>query len=80
MVMLHIKLKNDACSNMIANSVPADPPPTLWAGSKGHNSSFTEPYHVAYQIKWNHECRNMVATILTPEGGVTRSKFNLFRP
>ena len=32
--------------------------------SKGHNSTFSEHGHFAYQIKGNHEFSNMVATIL----------------
>ena len=33
-------------------------------GSKVQNSTFSEHGHVAYQIKENHECSNMVPTIL----------------
>ena len=33
-------------------------------GSKDQNSTFSEHGHVAYQIKDNHECSNMVANIL----------------
>ena len=33
-------------------------------GSIGQNSTFSEHGHVAYQIKGNHECSNMVANIL----------------
>ena len=41
---------------MVANILPADPPPpTLGMGSIGQNSAFSEHGHVAYQIKWNHE-------------------------
>ena len=36
---------------------------TLW-GSKGQNSTFSEHGHVAFHIKWNHECSNMVAILL----------------
>ena len=36
-------------------------------GFKGQNSTFLEHGHVAYQIKWNHECSNMVANILPAE-------------
>ena len=39
---------NHKCSNLVANTVPADPPP--W-GQKGQNSTFSEHDHVAYQIK-----------------------------
>ena len=48
----------------------ADPYSTLspdlevGAGSKGQNSTFLEHGHVAYQVKENHECSNMVANIL----------------
>ena len=57
---------NVACSNMVANILPANPHPfpTLRVGSKGQNSTFSEHGHVAYQINWNHECSNMVAHIL----------------
>ena len=45
---------------MVVNILPADPPWTLgWC----QNSTFSEHAHVAYQIKWNHECSNMVAHI-----------------
>ena len=45
------------------------PPPelTLGVGSKDQNSTFSEHGHVAYQIKENHECNNMVANILPAE-------------
>ena len=57
MVMLHIKLNSiTKCSNMVANSLPADPhPPALGIWSKGQNSTFSEHDHVAYQIKDNHQ-------------------------
>ena len=32
--------------------------------SVGQNLTFSEHGHVAYQMKENHECRNMVANIL----------------
>ena len=44
-------------------SVPP-PPPDLGMGSKVQNSTFSEHGHVAYQIKENHECSNMVPNIL----------------
>ena len=48
--------ENHECSNMVANILPADPPPpTLGMGSIGQNSTFSEHGHVAYQIKGNHE-------------------------
>ena len=37
--------------------------PTLRLVSKGQNSTFLEHGHVAYQIKWNHECSKMVANV-----------------
>ena len=37
---------------------------TKEVGSKGQNSNFSAHGHVAYQIKENHECSNMVANIL----------------
>ena len=53
-------------------------------GSKGQNSTFSEHSHVAYHIKENHECSNIVANVLPidtplPGDGVSRSKFNFFR-
>ena len=53
---------------MIANILPADPlPPTLGMGSVGQNSTSSEHGRVAYQIKENQECRNIVANILPAE-------------
>ena len=52
---------------MVANILPADPPPpplTLGMGVKGQNYFFYEHGHVAYQIKGNLECSKMVAHIL----------------
>ena len=68
---------------MVANILPADTP-TLGMESVGQNPTFSEHGHVAYQMKENHECRNMVANILptdTPDPGdrVNRSKFNFFQ-
>ena len=40
------------------------PPPTFGVESKGQTSTFSEHGHIAYQIKWNHECSNVVANIL----------------
>ena len=55
--MLHIKLKGiTKCSNIVANILPADPPPsTLGIRSIGQNLIYAEHGHVAYQIKGNHE-------------------------
>ena len=43
-------------------------------GSKCQNSIFLEHGHVAYQIKGNHGCSNMVENILSG-----RSKLNFYR-
>ena len=53
--------------------------PTLGMGSVGQHSTFLEHVHIAFQIKENHECSNMVANILPTEygDGVNRSKFNI---
>ena len=59
--------------------------PTL--GSKGQNSTFSEHGRVAYQIKGNHECSNIVANILPadtnppprPWGCGQKVKFQLFQ-
>ena len=56
--MFHIKLKGiTKCSNIVANILPADPPPPLGSlmESIGQNSVFSEHGQVAYQIKGNHE-------------------------
>ena len=77
--MLHIKMDHE-CSNMVVNILPADLIPSpQGVGSKGKNSAFSEHLvmtgHVAYQIKWNHECSKMQAHVLsirtpsTPEMG-----------
>ena len=59
MVLLHIKLKRITNA---ASRLQIPPRPTF--GSKGQNSTFSEYGHVEYQIKWDHECSNMVAIIL----------------
>ena len=48
----------------LQNPPPPPPPQTLGRGSTGQNSAFSEYGHVAYQIKDNQECSNMVANIL----------------
>ena len=59
MVMLHIKLNEITnFSNMVAHIFP------LTLGAKGQNSTFPKLFYVAYQIKGNQECRNIVANIL----------------
>ena len=70
--MLHIKLKritNAATWKQIfcpqTAPTPPPPPPRSWGmRSVGQNSTFSEHCHVAYQIKENHECSNMVENIL----------------
>ena len=51
------------------------PPPltplTLGLGTKGQNSTFSEHGHVAYKIKGNQECSNMVASILPTDPPLT---------
>ena len=66
-------------------------PPDPAGGIKRSKFNFFRTCHVAYQIKWNHECSNMVANILSadpysllpqpprPSGGVNRSKFSFFQ-
>ena len=74
--MLHINLKRiTKCSSMVANILPAEtyplpstpPPPTLQMGTVGQNSTFSEHSRVAYQLKENQECSNMVANIFPTE-------------
>ena len=72
---------------MVANILPAEPRPDVGMGSIGQNSTFSEHGHIAYQIKGNHQCSNMVANILPsppplppphprPWDGINMSKFN----
>ena len=66
MAMLHIKLKkftNEATCKQIFDRRH---PPTLGMvgmESVGQNSICSDDGHVAYQIKKNHECSNMVANV-----------------
>ena len=62
MVMLHIKFNGITNAVDIKYFARIRTPP--WTLGWGQNSSFTEHGHVAYQIKGNHECSNMVANIL----------------
>ena len=59
-VAYQIKWNHKYC-NMVANILPADPPPR---GSKGLNSIFLEYGHVAYRIEGNDSCSNMVSNPL----------------
>ena len=56
------KIRN--ISNVIFDGRPLSVPWDLGMGSKVQNSTFSEHGHVAYQIKENHECSNVVANIL----------------
>ena len=64
----------------------ADPLVGLRLGIKMSNSIFLEHGHVAYQIKGNHGCSNMVENILAGNPlpppltlGVKRSNLNFYR-
>ena len=70
-------------SNMIANILHADPSPiTLGDGSK---FNFSQHGHVAYQIKGNHNCNNLVANLKPsdppppPDPGGQKVKIQLFQ-
>ena len=77
MVILHIKLK--AITNAVT-ILPAAFPPTPDPRVKRSNLTFAEHDHVAYQIKGNRRCSNMVANILpAAPSPLRRSKFNFFR-
>ena len=75
---------NHKCRNMVANSVPADPPTTA-DGTNRSKFIFVDHGHVAYQIYGNHECSNIVANILQADpdetttlgDGMISSKFNV---
>ena len=73
MVMLQIKLNGitDAAiygskcfALRLLPTIPPPPPSDPGDGVKRSISTYTHHCHVAYQIKWNHECSNMVANIL----------------
>ena len=57
---------NGACSIIAANIFSCRPTLYLTLGVelKGHNSTLPENGNVAYQIKCNHECSNMLANIV----------------
>ena len=94
MVMLHIKLKESWMQQHLSKYFARILPPPLptsptWPGVKRSKSNFSEQAYVAYQIKWNYKCSNIVADILpsnpkppTPRpwggGGDKRSKFIFF--
>ena len=70
---------NHKCSNMEANSLPADPRDPC---QKVKIQTFSEHGHVAYQTKGNPKFSNMVANILPaapPGGGVKRTKLKFFK-
>ena len=66
-----LKVKIQRFQNIVvANILPADPlftPPDPGAGVKMSKFNFSDHFHGAYQIKWNHECSNMVANILSTD-------------
>ena len=78
---------------MVANILPADPLPILGVGLNGQNSTVSEYSHVAYQIKGDDACSDMVVKKFqqTPPppppppappdtgSGIKRSKFIFFR-
>ena len=50
---------------MILDQRPGSDPLDGFRGwDRGQNSYFLDHGHVAYQIKWNQECSNIIATIL----------------
>ena len=61
MIVVHIKLKRMAHEATWQHIFYPYTPPS---GSKDQNSTFSEYVHVAYQIKENNECSNMVVNIL----------------
>ena len=69
--------------NMVANILPTDTPSTQGVGSKGQTIYFSESSHVAYQIKADDACSNMVAffcpqTHPKPRGWGQKVKLYLF--
>ena len=62
MAMLLIKLKRMIHAATCQQIIFPKTTPTL---EYSQNSTFSELGHVAFQIKWNHECSNMQAHILS---------------
>ena len=57
------KKGTNKCTNMVTHILHAYPhltPLTLRLGPKGQTSTFSEHGHIAFQIKRNHKCSNMV--------------------
>ena len=78
MVMLHIKLTG------IRNAWYFAHIPLPWGGVKRSNANVSEYGHVAYQIKGNDACSNMVANILPADparlwGSGQKVKIQLFQ-
>ena len=64
-VMLkRVQMQQHDGSKCFACRPPPSPPPPPRPWSVGQNLTFSEHGHVAYQIKENHECSNMVVNIL----------------
>ena len=87
-VMLHIKFKRITyaatwyqifCVQTPSHPTNPPPPPRRWGWDQ--NPTISEHGHVAYQIKYNQECNNMVANILPPDPpsttGFKRSNFKI---
>ena len=56
--------ENQDCSNTVPKILPAYHPNPGDGFNRSKFNFFLEQGHVAYQIKGNHECTNMVANIL----------------
>ena len=59
---------------MVATILPAESqstPQPLEKGLIGQNSTFSKHGHVVYQIKLNHECINMAASVLLADSSPT---------
>ena len=57
---------------MVANILPTDTPSTQGVGSKCQTIYFSESCHVAYQIKADDTCSNMVGNILPTDTSLTQ--------
>ena len=73
---------NQECNNMVANILPAAPPPSLDPGVKRSKFNFFRRWSCCISNKRNHECSNMVANILPEDPtdhGDQKVKIQLFQ-
>ena len=73
---------NHKCSNMVANTLPEDPPPTLGFKGSKFNLFSTCMLHIKLKGITHAATRSQISCLQIPSdpgGGVKRSKFDFFR-